>query len=68
MALLDEVLEVIENMSLDEQETLAEIVQEMIIEHRRVIMAREIEKAQEEYLSGNFKAASIFDIIHGITL
>lgn len=46
---LNEVLESADKLSLDEQETLTEILHQRLIEHRRAELAKEIQNAQQEY-------------------
>lgn len=49
----DEVLEATDQLSLDEQETLLDILHRRTIEHRRAALAKDIESAQEEFRLGN---------------
>lgn len=48
-----EVLEVVDKLSLEEKETLIEIVRRRIIERRREELAKEIQDAQEEFRAGH---------------
>ena len=48
-----EVLEAADQLSLDEQETLLDILHRRTIEHRRAVLAKDIESAQEEFRLGN---------------
>jgi hypothetical protein len=48
----EEVLEVVDRLSLEEQETLVEIVHRRVIERRREELAREIQEAQKEFQAG----------------
>lgn len=47
-----EVLEVVDKLSLEEQETLIEVVRRRIIERRREELAKEIQDAQKEFQAG----------------
>jgi len=46
-------LEVVDDLTLEEQEALVAIVRRRVIERRREELAREIQVAQEEFLAGN---------------
>ena len=48
-----EVLEVVDKLSLEEQETLVEVVRRRIIERRREELAKEMRDAQEEFQAGH---------------
>ncbi len=45
----NEVLESADKLSLDEQETLMEVLHRRIIEHRRAELVKEIRDTQQEY-------------------
>ncbi len=47
-----EVLEAIDKLSLEEQETLADVLHRRIIEQRREELAREIQEARAEFQAG----------------
>ncbi|MBD2561087.1 MULTISPECIES: hypothetical protein [Nostoc] len=49
---LDQVLESIEDLSVDEQETLIDLIRHRLAERRRSEIARNIVQAQVEYQSG----------------
>jgi hypothetical protein len=53
-----EVLEAVESLSLEEKESLIEILQRRLIEARREELAREIESARNEFQAGQCKPAS----------
>lgn len=48
-----EILEAVDEMSLDEQETLTDIIQRRIIERRQRQLLKEMHEAQQEYQAGN---------------
>jgi len=47
-----EVLEAADELSLEEQETLIEVIRRRVIERRREELAREIQDAQKEFRAG----------------
>ena len=47
-----EVLEAADELSLEEQETLIEVIRRRVIERRREELAREIQDAQKEFQAG----------------
>ena len=47
-----ELLDAADRLSLDEQETLVEILQRRMVEHRREELAKEIQEAEREYQAG----------------
>lgn len=47
-----EVLDAIDRLSLEEQETLSDVLHRRIIEHRREELARAIQEAQAEFQAG----------------
>ncbi|MBW2062911.1 MAG: hypothetical protein JRI95_15320 [Deltaproteobacteria bacterium] len=53
-----DVLEAIDKLSLDEQETLVDVLHKRLIERRREKLAKDIEDAQEEFLAGRSKPAT----------
>jgi len=47
-----ELLDAADRLSLDEQETLVEILHHRMIEHRRTELARDIQEARQEFQAG----------------
>ena len=47
-----DVLEVVDKLTLEEQETLIEILHRRIIERRREELAQDIQQAQQEFQAG----------------
>jgi hypothetical protein len=47
-----DLLDAADRLSLDEQETLVEILQRRMVEHRREELAKEIQEAEREYQAG----------------
>jgi hypothetical protein len=53
-----ELLDAADKLSLDEQETLVEILQRRMVEHRREELAKEIQDAEQEYQAGRCRPAT----------
>ena len=47
-----ELLDAADRLSLDEQETLLEILQRRMVEHRRQELAKDIRDAEQDYQAG----------------
>ena len=62
-----EVLEAAETLSLEEKESLIEILQRRLIEARREELAKEIESARSEFQAGQCKAATPETLIKEIS-
>ena len=63
-----EVLEVVDKLSLEEQETLIEVVRRRIIERRREELAKEIEEAQKEFQAGHCRPVTPDELVAEILL
>lgn len=48
-----EVLDTVEQLSLEDQEALTDIIRRRITEQRRAELAKDIQEAQEEFEAGN---------------
>ncbi len=57
------VAEAAEQLSLEEQESLLELLQRRLIERRRAVLAKEIEEARREFREGNSRAMTPSEII-----
>ena len=64
--LFGEVLEAIDQLSLEEQETLSEVLSRRLIECRRDELAQEVEQAEQEFEEGKCRVASPADIMKEI--
>jgi hypothetical protein len=53
-----EVLEAVDKLSLEEQETLIEVLHRRLIERRREEIARDIQQAQEEFQAGRSRSVT----------
>lgn len=58
-----EVLEAADQLSLEEQETLADILQRRIIERRRQDLAADVEAARREYRAGSCEAVTADELM-----
>lgn len=64
----DELLEVVDHLSLDEQESLIDIIRRRIAEHRRREISALISSARMEYQQGKLSPETPQDIINSILL
>lgn len=55
MVRFDEILDDVEKLSLEEQETLIDILNRRVIDRRRLELAKEIQEAQKEFQEGSVK-------------
>ena len=62
----NDLLESVDKLSLDEQETLTEVLQRRLIERRRLELAREIKSAQREFKKGSRRTATPSEIMKEI--
>jgi hypothetical protein len=58
-----DLLDAADRLSLDEQETLVEILQRRMIEHRRAELAKEIQETEQEYQAGRCRPATPDELI-----
>ena len=63
-----EVLEVVDKLSLEEQETLIEVVRRRIIKRRRGELAKEIQDAQKEFQAGHCRPVTPDELVAEILL
>jgi hypothetical protein len=63
-----EVLEVVNKLSLEEQETLIEVVRRRVIERRREELAKEIQDAQKEFQAGHCRPVTPDELVTEILL
>jgi len=61
-----EVLETIEKFTVDEKETLVDILQHRLRENRRERIIKSVKESQREFKQGNLKPASVDDIMKDI--
>jgi U3 small nucleolar ribonucleoprotein component len=58
-----EVLDTVEQLSLEDQEALTDIIRRRIIERRRAELAQDIQEAQEEFKAGNARLVTPDELI-----
>ena len=58
-----EVLDTVEQLSLEDQEALTDIIRRRIIEQRRAELAKDIREAQEEFKAGNARPVTPDELI-----
>jgi hypothetical protein len=62
----NEVLEAVDHLSLDEQESLVDVIRRRIAAHRRQEMAKLVTSAQEEYKAGKLTPETPDDIMQSL--
>ena len=62
----DEVLEAVEQLSMEDQEVLMEIVRRRVAERGRKRLAAEIQEAQREFEDGNCRASTVDELMNEI--
>ena len=62
----NDVLESVDKLSLDEQETLTEVIRRRLIERRRAELGNEIQDAQREFKEGSCQPATSSEIMKEI--
>jgi len=58
-----EVLDTVEQLSLEDQEALTDIIRRRIIEQRRAELAKDIQEAQEEFKAGSARPVTPDELI-----
>jgi hypothetical protein len=61
-----DVVEAADHLSLDEQETLLDILRRRINEQRRAALAKEVENADKDFEEGRWRAATPSEIMQEI--
>jgi hypothetical protein len=61
-----EVLETIENFTVDEKETLIDILQHRLIENKRQKIVKSVKESRRDFEKGNLKPVSVDDIMNEI--
>ncbi|MBT9143554.1 MAG: hypothetical protein DDT32_01869 [Syntrophomonadaceae bacterium] len=62
-----EALDIVESLPEYQQESLIDIVQHRLIEHRRELLAKNIREAREEYSRGEVKKGTVDDLMREIS-
>ena len=60
---LEEVLEVVETLTLDDQEFLVDLVRQRVADKRRAEIARNIAETRTEYQAGQVQRGSAVDLM-----
>ena len=63
MTSFSEILDAAGNLSIDEQETLLEILQHRVAERNRAQLVRDVEAARAEFAEGRAKTATVREIM-----
>ena len=58
-----EILEVVDTLPLEEQETLIEVMRRRVIERRREELAREVQDAQQEFQAGHCRPVTPDELV-----
>jgi len=58
-----EVLEMVEMLPEDEQETLLDIIQHRLREHRRERIVQNVRKARKEYAKGEIRQGTVAELM-----
>ncbi|MGQ9556142.1 MAG: hypothetical protein ACUVWR_18730 [Anaerolineae bacterium] len=61
-----EVLETVEQLSLEDQETLIDIIRHRIIEQRRAELAKDVQEARKEFKAGNVRPVTPDELMEEI--
>ncbi len=61
-----EVVEAADRLSLDEQESLLDILRKRVVEKRRAELAQDIQNARKEFQEGHYQPATPSEIIEEI--
>ena len=64
--LFGEVLEAIDTLSLEDQETLEEILHRRIIERRRAELVQDVQEAQQEFQAGHCRPVTPEELMQEI--
>jgi len=62
-----EALDIVESLPTHQQESLIDILQHRLIEHRRELLAKNIREAREEYARGEVKRGTVDDLMREIS-
>lgn len=63
----NEILESVEQLSVEDQEALIDLVQRRLVERRRTEIATNIVKAQEEYQTGQVFRGNVDELMAELT-
>lgn len=60
------VLEAVEAISQEEQETLVDILRRRMVESNRRLIVESVRQAQEDFLSGNYQEVTVDELLQEI--
>ena len=63
MTTFSDVVDAADNLSVDEQQTLVEILRRRIAKRNREILVRDVAEARAEFRTGQARASSVSDIM-----
>ncbi len=63
---INDILEKIDSLSIEEQETVIDIGKKRLIERKRKSLVKNVKEAEKEYESGKLKAESVHDVLKAI--
>ena len=63
MAIFSDVVDAVDNLSIDEQETLVEILRRRIAKRNREALVRDVAEARAEFQSGRKGTSSVDEIM-----
>ena len=66
MASFSDVVDATDGLSVDEQETLVQILRRRIAERNRAVLVRDVEEARAEFEADKAQAASVSDIMQEV--
>jgi hypothetical protein len=66
-ATFQKALDVIESLPEYQQEDLITIIRQRLIEHRREVLAKNIEEARKEYTRGEVKKGTVDDLMRELS-
>jgi hypothetical protein len=59
-------LDIIESLPESQQESLIDIINRRLVEHKRDLLVKNVKKAREEYHRGEIKTGSVDDLMKEI--
>ena len=62
-----EAIDVIESLPEYQQESLVDILQHRLIDHRRDLLAGNIREAREEFTRGEVKKGTVYDLLRELS-
>jgi hypothetical protein len=63
---INEILEKLDSLSIEEQETVIDVGKKRLIERKRKSLIKNVKEAEDEFDSGNLTAESVQDVLKAI--